>query len=218
MLVKRMDVNGDALGDPAASVWSTVKGETVALIPAPAAMQPTKYISTKWQDKAYGQTKSVSVKALCTAHEIAFRLEWSDPTKNEQRIENTDFPDAVAMLFPLSEDASLFMGGEGAPVNLWYWRADHPTRARSDVANGIGTSRVVDDVSISAQAIHANGRWSVVMKAVFATSALRCNITPSARRPPAPAASRWPCVRSRRSSTPTAQAVNRWRCSSPARF
>ncbi len=164
MLVKRMDVNGDALGDPAASVWSTARGETVALIPAPAAMQPTKYISTKWQDKAYGQTKSVSVKALCTAHEIAFRLEWSDPTKNEQRIENTDFPDAVAMLFPLSEDASLFMGGEGAPVNLWYWRADHPTRARSDTATGIGTSRVVDDVSISAQAVHENGRWSVVMR------------------------------------------------------
>ena len=164
MLVKRIDVNGDVLGDPAASVWSTAKGETVALIPAPAAMQPTKYIVTKWQDKAYGQTKSVSVKALCTAHEIAFRLEWSDPTKNEQRIENTDFPDAVAMLFPLSEDASLFMGGEGAPVNLWYWRADHPTRARSDTATGIGTSRVVDDVSISAQAVHANGRWSVVMR------------------------------------------------------
>jgi hypothetical protein len=38
-----------------------------------------------------------------------------------------------------------------------------------------------------------------VMKAVFATSALRCSITPSARRPPAPAVSRWPCVRSRRS-------------------
>ena len=164
MLVKRIDVNGDVLGDPAASVWSTANGETVPLMPTPSAMQPTKYISTKWQDKVYGQTKSVTVKALRNADEIAFRLEWQDPTKNEQRIENTDFPDAVAMQFPLSEDASLFMGGEGTPVNLWYWRADHPARARSDVAHGIGTSRVMDDVSISAQAIHANGRWSVVMR------------------------------------------------------
>lgn len=164
MLVKRMDVGGDALGDPAASVWGTAKGETVALMQAPAAMQPTKYITTKWQDKPYGQTKNLTVKALRNADEIAFRLEWQDPTKNEQRIENTDFPDAAAMLFPLSEDAPLFMGMEGAPVNLWYWRADHPSRARSDMATGIGTSRVMDDTSITAQAVHANGRWTVVMR------------------------------------------------------
>ncbi|QDX82438.1 hypothetical protein B9N43_15060 [Denitratisoma sp. DHT3] len=164
MLVKRMDVGGDALGDPAASVWGTAKGETVALMQAPAAMQPTKYITTKWQDKPYGQTKSLTVKALRNADEIAFRLEWQDPTKNEQRIENTDFPDAAAMLFPLSEDAPLFMGMEGAPVNLWYWRADHPSRARSDMATGIGTSRVMDDTSITAKAVHANGRWTVVMR------------------------------------------------------
>lgn len=164
MLVKRVDVNGDVLGNPAASVWSVAKGETVALMQAPAAMQPTKYIAAKWQEKPYGQTKSLEVKALRNADEIAFRLEWLDPTKNDQRIENTDFPDAAAMLFPLSENAPLFMGMEGAPVNLWYWRADHPARARSDVATGIGTSRVVDDTSISAQAVHGNGRWSIVMR------------------------------------------------------
>lgn len=164
MLVKRMDVNGDVLGDPAAGIWNMAKGETVALMQAPVAMQPTKYIVAKWKDQPYGQTKSLMVKALRNADEIAFRLEWLDPTKNEQRIENTDFPDAAAMLFPLSEDAPLFMGMEGAPVNLWYWRADHPTRARSDVATGIGTSRVVDDTSISAHAVHGNGRWAVVLR------------------------------------------------------
>lgn len=164
MLVKRIDVSGDVLGDPAAPPWSAVKGETVTLMQAPLAMQPTKYIAAKWRDKPYGQTRSLNVKALRNGGEIAFRLEWLDPTKNEQRIENTDFPDAAAMLFPLKEDAPLFMGMEGAPVNLWYWRADHPSRARSDVASGIGTSRVMDDSSISAQAIHGNGRWAVVMR------------------------------------------------------
>ena len=52
MLVKRIDVNGDVLGDPAASVWSTANGETVPLMPTPAAMQPTKYISTKCRTRS----------------------------------------------------------------------------------------------------------------------------------------------------------------------
>ncbi|MBK8309158.1 MAG: hypothetical protein IPL00_19195 [Gammaproteobacteria bacterium] len=56
--------------------------------------------------------------------------------KTSNGAENTDFPDAVAMLFPLAENAPLFMGTPEAPVNLWYWRADHPSRARSDIATG----------------------------------------------------------------------------------
>jgi DMSO reductase family type II enzyme heme b subunit len=164
MLVRRVDVDAAKLGDPDAAVWRGARGEVVSLVQAPAAMQPTRYIAAKWQDKPYGQVKTLAVKALRNADEIAFRLEWQDKTKNERRIENTDFPDAVAMLFPLSEQSPLIMGGEGAPVSLWYWRADHPTRARNDVANGIGTSRVLDAESISAQAKHEEGRWSVVLR------------------------------------------------------
>ena len=164
MLVRRVDVDAAQLGDPDGGVWRAATGEVVSLIQAPAAMQPTKYIAAKWQDKPYGQTKTLVVKALRNAGEIAFRLEWQDKTKNERRIENTDFPDAVAMLFPLSEQSPLIMGGEGAPVSLWYWRADYPTRARNDVASGIGTSQVLDAESIAAQAKHQDGRWSVVLR------------------------------------------------------
>lgn len=164
MWVRRVDVDAAQLGDPDAAIWRAAKGETVSLIQTPAAMQPTKYIAAKWQDKPYGQVKTLAVKALRNADEIAFRLEWQDKTKNERRIDNTDFPDAVAMLFPLSEQSPLIMGGEGAPVSLWYWRADHPTRARNDVASGIGTSRVLDAQPIAAQATHQDGRWSVVLR------------------------------------------------------
>ena len=164
MLIKRLSIATQELDDPAAEVWRAVPEETIALIQAPPAMQPTRYITTKWQNQAYGQTKAVAVKAVHNAQEIAFRLEWQDPTKNEQRAENTDFPDAVALLFPLSDNAPLFMGAEGAPVNLWYWRADHPTRARSDIATGIGTSRIMEGESLSARSAHQDGRWSVVIR------------------------------------------------------
>ena len=164
MLIKRLSIGAEELDDPAADIWRSAPGETVALMPAPAALQPTRYITTKWQNQVYGQTKNVAVKALHNAQDIAFRLEWQDPTKNEQRAENTDFPDAVALLFPLSDNAPLFMGAEGAPVNLWYWRADHPSRARSDTATGIGTSRIVDGESLSARSAHQDGRWSVVIR------------------------------------------------------
>ena len=99
MLIKRVNIGAAEFDDPASAPWQALRDETVALIQAPAAMQPTRYITTKWQNQPYGQTKGVAVKALHNAREIAFRLEWLDPTKNEQRAENTDFPDAVAMLF-----------------------------------------------------------------------------------------------------------------------
>ncbi|MBP8924631.1 MAG: hypothetical protein KBG75_02120 [Pseudomonadales bacterium] len=164
MQIKRLSIAAGELDDPGADVWRSVTGETVALMQAPPAMQPARYITTKWQNQPYGQTAKVAVKALHNAQDIAFRLEWQDPTKNEQRAENTDFPDAVALLFPLAENASLFMGTPEAPVSLWHWRADHPTRARCDIATGIGTSRVMEGESLSARSTHQDGRWSVVIR------------------------------------------------------
>lgn len=164
MLIRRVDIDAAQLGDPDAAVWGGAKAAAVSLVQAPAAMQPTRYIAAKWQNRPYGQAKSLAVKALRNAEQIAFRLEWPAKTKNDRRIENTDFPDAVAMLFPLSEQSPLIMGGEGAPVSLWYWRADHPARARNDVASGIGTSQVLDAESVAAQARHRDGHWAVVMR------------------------------------------------------
>lgn len=164
MLIPRTNFGVMEFDDPAAGIWRSVPGATVALIQAPAAMQPTRYITTKWQSQAYGQTTNVAVKAVHNTQEIAFRLEWQDPTNNEHRVDNTDFPDAVAMLFPLRNNAPLFMGMEGAPVNLWYWRADHPTQARSNIATGIGTSRAVNGEFLTARSSHQDGRWSVVIR------------------------------------------------------
>jgi DMSO reductase family type II enzyme heme b subunit len=163
MLVRRTDATTEVLADPAAPIWDGASAQIVNLMQAPPAMQPTRYIASKWRDQPYGGLASLAVQGLHNGTAIAFRLRWADATKNAARHENTDFPDAAALLFPLVEDAPLFMGGEGKPVNLWYWRADHPERARSDVASGIGSSRVVDDQSIAARAVHDGEGWTVVL-------------------------------------------------------
>ena len=49
------------------------------------------------------------------------------------------------MAFPLAEGAPLVsMGAPGAGVNAWYWRADEKDAGRNVVAEGIGTSRTLD--------------------------------------------------------------------------
>ena len=50
----------------------------------------------------------------------------------------------------------------GQAVNAWYWRADQ-TSARNVVAEGLGTSRSVDDDRVRARGVWKEGRWRVVI-------------------------------------------------------
>jgi hypothetical protein len=52
-------------------------------------------------------------------------VEWSDPTQDDSMVRVQDFPDAVAVEFPLT-DAQPFicMGQAGTNVNIWHWKAD----------------------------------------------------------------------------------------------
>ncbi len=71
-------------------------------------------------------TAEVRVRAITNGSEIAFRLEWNDPTK-------TDLPgparfmDACAVQVPAKLEANVpdpQMGGQGKVVEITYWRAD----------------------------------------------------------------------------------------------
>jgi DMSO reductase family type II enzyme heme b subunit len=149
--------------NPDATLWGDAMAEKIALVPAPVVMQPSKYIQGKWKDGDFGRTAEVSCKAVHNGKDIAFRLEWAAATPKQSRDENTDFPDAAALLFPLTKNASLIMGSENGPVNIWYWRADRPQAAKSNIATGIGTSQVVEEKAIACAARHKDGRWSVVL-------------------------------------------------------
>ena len=85
------------------------------------------------------------LKRRITEARSRFALEWAAANSKLKRMENDDFPDGAALLFPLSKDASLIMGSKDAPVNIWYWRADRPKAAR-----------------------RRDGRWSVVFARALA--------------------------------------------------
>ncbi|MBV6416045.1 MAG: Selenate reductase subunit gamma [Steroidobacteraceae bacterium] len=171
MLAKRVDVGADALGDPGASMWERFPARKVALVPTPVGMQPSKYIMAKWRDGEFGHTSAAGLQAAHNGQELAFRLEWECQKSVTTINDNDQFADAAALLFPLTEDAPLIMGMEGAPVNIWYWRADQPKMGLNNVADGIGTSRLTSSPLITTQGAHADGRWSLVFRRALAAAA-----------------------------------------------
>ena len=98
--------------------------------------------------------------------DIAFRLQWQDASADTgaEGQDDTGFPDAAAILFPVRPKAPLMsMGAPGLPVNAWYWRADEPARGRHVSAEGLGTSDTVDRDLVKVQGVHRNGEWHVVI-------------------------------------------------------
>lgn len=167
MLAKRVDVGAEELGDPAAAMWERFSARKVALVPTPVGMQPSKYIIAKWRDGEFGHTSAAGLQAAHNGQDLAFRLEWECEKPVAKIDDNDQFADAAALLFPLSDDAPLIMGMEGAPVNIWYWRADQPKSGLNNVADGIGTSRLTSSPLITTRGAHADGRWTLVFRRVL---------------------------------------------------
>lgn len=154
----------DDLMDPTHAAWGRAAARRVRLIGTPLAMQPTESIRVSWRDRPVGAVDGVSLAALHTGRALALRLEWEDAHEDLEIRENTQFPDAAALLFPSVENAPLLtMGAPGMPVTAWYWRADEPDRGRQLVAEGIGSSRTVDREQVRTRGTWKEGRWSVVL-------------------------------------------------------
>lgn len=127
---------------------------------------------------------SVVVRAAYSDDEVAFLLEWDDPTNSmpwdEKAREIADgdlFPDSAAVQFPSGQmkpgDRPYFgmgggMGG-GKPVVIWQWKG-------ADTAEAGQVARVVDargskdlreraDLGgVSAEGVYDRGRWRVMLK------------------------------------------------------
>lgn len=172
MQAKKLDISAGELANPDAQIWQQVTSQKVSLMPAPVAMQPSKYIVDKWQDGDFGKVSELGVQTVHNGDEVAFRLEWQQDHPALTRTDNDEFLDAAAILFPLSENTSLMMGLKDAPVNIWYWRADQEDTAQNNVANGIGTSMVTEQGNIKISAHHQQGHWSVVFRRKLKTPEL----------------------------------------------
>ena len=163
MQVKKVAAKQENLLEPTAPQWASAEQVHIALMPTPLGSQPSPYIRAAWQDRPYGKIRSVKAAALHNGAEIFFRLEWSDPEKNEV-VTDSAFPDGAALLFPMGSDAPILtMGDKARPVNAWHWRADLAGQGRNNVAHGLGTTVLSEKSHITCRASWNNGAWHVVI-------------------------------------------------------
>ncbi|MBI4547918.1 MAG: c-type cytochrome [Ignavibacteriae bacterium] len=96
--------------DPTSTQWSDIKEIELALI-------------SLWQRET--PTDRVHVKCVTDRKSIAFRLEWEDPTKDDNALYNAKFGDAAAVQFPLDPTTDPFfgMGDTNFVVNIWHWKS-----------------------------------------------------------------------------------------------
>ena len=157
------NVDVEALLDAGAAPWQSTAAETLTMMGTPVGLQPTGAIRASWTGKKIGAVESVTIAAVHTGRELAFRLEWADPTENRDLNDTTSFPDAAAVLLPsMPNSVVMTMGAPTAPVNAWYWRAD-ADKSRNVIAEGIGTSRTVDVELVRGRGVWKEGRWKVVI-------------------------------------------------------
>ena len=132
-------------------------------------------------DKAYTPSiNSVSIRAMYNDKEIAFLLEWDDPTNSmpwdQKSIEIADgelFPDAAAIQFPAGQikpgERPYFGMGGPKPVTIWQWKGPESIEsgqaARVIDACGVKnmTHRLADGL-VFASGHYDRGRWRVVLK------------------------------------------------------
>jgi DMSO reductase family type II enzyme heme b subunit len=107
--------------DPSHVFWTNygpTKGKSVTL-----DLQPQMITNPMWPAPA---TKWVNVKAANNGKEIAIRLEWVDPTRNDIMVQSQQYKDQAAVMFPVTPSGPVppfTMGGEGERVNIWQWKA-----------------------------------------------------------------------------------------------
>ncbi len=85
-------------------------------------------------------TKWVMVQAAVNDREIAVRLEWVDPTRNDIMVQSQQYRDQAAVMFPVNpsaEEPPFTMGGEGEPVNIWQWKATWNKEGAGQAGKGV---------------------------------------------------------------------------------
>lgn len=150
--------------DPAAPLWKGTRPEPLKLVGTPSGLQPTAAVRVSWPDTRIGAIGAVLVDAVHDGTQLAFRLEWADASEDRAMGDTTLFPDAAAVLLPSAPNAPVVtMGAPGLAVNAWYWRADEEDAGRQVVAEGLGTTRTVDQELVRTRATWKEGRWHVVI-------------------------------------------------------
>jgi DMSO reductase family type II enzyme heme b subunit len=150
-------VKGDLpVDDPNAAAWAG----------APASQFPLSP-QVHWQNRIQEATvKDIKVRALHDGNQVAFLLEYADPTE--------DPDDAAALEFMVGDKKAHFAHGqpmaqvEGGPVNIWFWK-NKENKALDMNAQGFGTLKVQDHQDVKGKGAYASGTWKVVFSRPLAT-------------------------------------------------
>jgi DMSO reductase family type II enzyme heme b subunit len=135
------------VGDPTAKEWETLPEHRAALllqdVVEPRLLEPS--------------TPEVRVKAMSDGTRIAFRLEWSDETTNDQP-DTGRFSDACAVQLPAKTAPDVpapQMGEAGRPVEIVYWRASWQAvvDGRPDAITAIHPGAAVDHYPFEAASL-----------------------------------------------------------------
>jgi len=111
-------MKGELPLDPSASTWENIPFTRVHLEPLWSLVKGVE---------------EVRVKSLHNGKEIAFLLEWDDPTQDQDVLRSQDFRDAAAIQFSVKAvklhgaghpEPLDMMGDEHGLVNIWHWKAD----------------------------------------------------------------------------------------------
>lgn len=148
--------------DPLSPVWLKQASVTVAVYPqvsVPPAAAP-------------GGAATVKVRAQHSGKMIALHLEWSDAKPARDRTVG-EFGDGAAVQWPASYGRGLplpyiGMGHSGAPVALWFWRADGSVETLA--AEGFGTLTAQASDGARAKGVWKGGKWYVVFARALAVA------------------------------------------------
>ncbi len=115
LVIMAKKISGGLPSEPSDPVWKTAFSVNVPLAPQVMA-KPRIYES---------EIKELKVRAMHNSREIAFLLEWDDPSEDTV-IDIDRFSDAVAIEFPSQsskEKPHFAMGDRDNTVNIWLWKA-----------------------------------------------------------------------------------------------
>ena len=147
---------GLPLDDPNAAAWS-------GAVPATFPMSPQVHWPNRIQEVT---VKDVAVRALHDGKQVAFLLEYRDPSQ--------DPDDAAAFEFMVGDKKAHFAHGqpmlqvEGGPVNIWFWK-NRTDKATDMTAKGFGTLKPQTHQDVKAKGIYSNGTWKVVFSRSLST-------------------------------------------------
>jgi DMSO reductase family type II enzyme heme b subunit len=151
VVVRAKLIQGEVPADPTAPIWATIPATEFPMSP-----------QVHWPKRIGRVTvKSVKVRGIHNAKQIAFMVEYADPTQ--------DPADAAALEFMVGDKKAHFAHGqpmmqvEGGPVNIWYWRNDAPGAADM-TAMGFGTLKKQAQQDVQAKGVWKDEKTKITFK------------------------------------------------------